>query len=91
MSLMRVSLTYNITYLHSVKDFVHEFDASVLELHQFDLHTSLYDGDHGIDRDQQNHDPQTWNRNSIEQIVAAFRGMHVSPAKHSFGKCDRKV
>ena len=25
------------------------------------------------------------------KIVAAFRGMHVSPAKHSFGKCDRKV
>ena len=24
------------------------------------------------------------------KIVAAFR-MHVSPAKHSFGKCDRKV
>ena len=23
--------------------------------------------------------------------MAAFRGMHVSPAKHSFGKCDRKV
>ena len=22
------------------------------------------------------------------KIVAAFRGMHVSPAKHSFGKCD---
>ena len=27
----------------------------------------------------------------IHKIVAAFRGMHVSPAKHSFGKCDRKV
>ena len=26
-----------------------------------------------------------------EKIEAAFRGMHVSPAKHSFGKCDRKV
>ena len=26
-----------------------------------------------------------------EKIVAAFPGMHVSPAKHSFGKCDRKV
>ena len=25
------------------------------------------------------------------KIVAPFRGMHVSPAKHSFGKCDRKV
>ena len=25
------------------------------------------------------------------KIVAAFRGMHVSPAKHSSGKCDRKV
>ena len=25
------------------------------------------------------------------KIVAAFRGMHVSPAKYSFGKCDRKV
>ena len=25
------------------------------------------------------------------KIVAAFRGMHVSPAKHSFGKCDRRV
>ena len=25
------------------------------------------------------------------KIVAEFRGMHVSPAKHSFGKCDRKV
>ena len=25
------------------------------------------------------------------KIVAAFRGMHVSPAKHSFRKCDRKV
>ena len=24
-------------------------------------------------------------------IVAAFRGMHVSPAKHSFGKCDRRT
>ena len=23
--------------------------------------------------------------------MAAFRGMHVLPAKHSFGKCDRKV
>ena len=23
--------------------------------------------------------------------MAAFRGMHVSPAKHSSGKCDRKV
>ena len=27
----------------------------------------------------------------VLKIVAAFRGMHVSPAKHSFGKCDRKV
>ena len=27
----------------------------------------------------------------VKNIVAAFRGMHVSPAKHSFGKCDRKV
>ena len=27
----------------------------------------------------------------LSKIVAAFRGMHVSPAKHSFGKCDRKV
>ena len=27
----------------------------------------------------------------FKKIVAAFRGMHVSPAKHSFGKCDRKV
>ena len=25
------------------------------------------------------------------KIVAAFRGMHVSPAKHSFGKCDRRT
>ena len=25
------------------------------------------------------------------KIVAAFQGMHVSPAKHNFGKCDRKV
>ena len=24
------------------------------------------------------------------KIVAAFRGMHVSPAKHSFGKFDRQ-
>ena len=24
------------------------------------------------------------------KIVAAFQGMHVLPAKHSFGKCDRK-
>ena len=32
------------------------------------------------------------NRLSFKwKIVAAFRGMHVSPAKHSFGKCDRKV
>ena len=23
--------------------------------------------------------------------MAAFRGMHVSPAKHSFGKCDRRT
>ena len=23
--------------------------------------------------------------------MAAFRGMHVSPAKHSFGKCDRRI
>ena len=27
----------------------------------------------------------------LRKIVAAFRGTHVSPAKHSFGKCDRKV
>ena len=27
----------------------------------------------------------------LKNIVAAIRGMHVSPAKHSFGKCDRKV
>ena len=27
----------------------------------------------------------------FQKIVAASRGMHVSPAKHSFGKCDRKV
>ena len=26
-----------------------------------------------------------------QKIVAAFREMHVSPVKHSFGKCDRKV
>ena len=26
-----------------------------------------------------------------EKIVAAFRGMHVLPAKHSFGKCDRRT
>ena len=26
-----------------------------------------------------------------KKIVAAFRGMHVSPAKHSSEKCDRKV
>ena len=34
-----------------------------------------------------------FSRNSIPKpkIVAAFRGMHVSPAKHSFEKCDRKV
>ena len=33
-----------------------------------------------------------WSMNSHGlNIVAAFRGMHVSPAKHSFGKCDRKV
>ena len=25
------------------------------------------------------------------KIVAAFQGMHVSPAKHSFGKCDRRT
>ena len=25
------------------------------------------------------------------EIVAAFRGTHVSPAKHSFGKCDRRT
>ena len=23
--------------------------------------------------------------------MAAFRGTHVSPAKHSFGKCDRQT
>ena len=28
---------------------------------------------------------------SLKKIVAAFRGMHVSPAKHSFGKCDRQT
>ena len=27
----------------------------------------------------------------LQKIVAAFRGMHVSPAKHSFGKCDRQT
>ena len=27
----------------------------------------------------------------LKKIVAAFRGMHVSPAKHSFGKCDRRT
>ena len=27
----------------------------------------------------------------MHKIVAAFGGMYVSPAKHSFGKCDRKV
>ena len=32
-----------------------------------------------------------WIINTTLKIVAAFRGMHVSPAKHSFGKCDRKV
>ena len=26
-----------------------------------------------------------------KKIVAAFRGMRVSPAKHSFGKCDRQT
>ena len=25
------------------------------------------------------------------KIVAAFRGMHVTPAKHSFRKCDRRT
>ena len=25
----------------------------------------------------------------LEKIVAAFRGVHASPAKHSLGKCDR--
>ena len=29
--------------------------------------------------------------NACIKIVAAFRGMHVSPAKHSFGKCDRRT
>ena len=24
-------------------------------------------------------------------LFQVIRGMHVSPAKHSFGKCDRKV
>ena len=28
---------------------------------------------------------------TLPKIVEAFRGMHVSPAKHSSGKCDRKV
>ena len=28
---------------------------------------------------------------TVRKIVAAFRGMYVSPAKHSFGKFDRKV
>ena len=28
--------------------------------------------------------------NKVKKIVAAFQGMHVSPAKHSFGKCGRK-
>ena len=27
----------------------------------------------------------------MTKIVAAFRGMHVSPAKYSFGKCDQTV
>ena len=27
----------------------------------------------------------------VNKIVTAFRGMHVSPAKHSFGKCDRRT
>ena len=27
----------------------------------------------------------------VNKLVAAFRGMHVSPAKHSFGKCDRRT
>ena len=28
---------------------------------------------------------------SQKKILAAFRGMHVSPVKHSFGKCDRRT
>ena len=28
---------------------------------------------------------------NYKKIVSAFRGMHVSPAKHSFGKCDRRT
>ena len=28
---------------------------------------------------------------NASKIVAAFRGMHGSPAKQSFGKFDRKV
>ena len=31
----------------------------------------------------------TWME--FTKIVAAFRGMHVSPAKHSLGKCDRQM
>ena len=30
-------------------------------------------------------------REYSKKKVAAFRGMHVSPAKHSFGKCDRQT
>ena len=34
----------------------------------------------------------TWRRETlVKKIVAAFRGMHVSPVKHSFGKCDRRT
>ena len=28
---------------------------------------------------------------TIQKIVAAFRGMPMSPAKHSFGKCNRRT
>ena len=31
---------------------------------------------------------QTPFQSRVIRIVAAFWGMHVSPAKHSFGKCD---
>ena len=27
----------------------------------------------------------------LAKIVAAFQGMHVSPAKHTFGKCDGRT
>ena len=35
---------------------------------------------------------ECWNNNPHpKKIVTAFLGMHVSPAKHSFGKCDRRT